>query len=87
MADQRDRDRARRTSGVLDLSHTEGGADVGRSREELRRRRLLRLIAVGRRCRPRSSGAASSTADPFDLFQLPHVDPLVLVARRCSSSC
>ena len=64
-------------SGVLDLSHTEGGADVGRSREELRRSRLLRLIVwVG--LPTAFLWYRIIDGRPFDLFRLPSVDPLLL---------
>jgi cell division protease FtsH len=65
------------TSGVLDLSHTEGGADVGRSREEMRRSRLLRLIVwVG--LPTAFLWYRILDGRPFDLFRLPSVDPLLL---------
>ena len=64
-------------SGVLDLSHTEGGADVGRSREELRRSRLLRLIGwVG--LPTAFLWYRILDGRPLDLFRLPSVDPLLL---------
>ena len=65
-------------SGELDLTQTAGGADVGRSREEMRRARLLRVVL--------GVGAPTAflwyrilTGHPVDLFVLPHVDPLVVV--------
>jgi cell division protease FtsH len=65
------------TSGVLDLTHTEGGADVGRSREEMRRSRLLRLIVwVG--LPTAFLWYRILDGRPFDLFRLPSVDPLLL---------
>jgi cell division protease FtsH len=64
-------------SGVLDLSHTEGGADVGRSREELRRSRLLRLIGwVG--LPTAFLWYRILRGNPVDVFWLPSIDPLLL---------
>jgi cell division protease FtsH len=66
------------TERFLDLSHTEGGADVGRSREEMRRSRLLRIVVI--------VGIPTVflwyrilRGDPFNPFQLPHIDPLLVV--------
>jgi cell division protease FtsH len=66
------------TERFLDLSQTEGGADVGRSREEMRRSRLLRIVVV--------VGIPTAflwfrilRGDPFNPFQLPHIDPLLVV--------
>src|SRR5215218_5506233 len=64
-------------AGVLDLSHPEGGADVGRSREVMRRSRLLRLILwVG----PPTAflWLRILQGRPVDLFWLPQIDPLLL---------
>lgn len=61
----------------LDLTATGDGADVGRSREQMRRSRLLRVVVV--------VGAPTAwlwyrilTGDPVDVFRLPSVDPLLL---------
>ena len=65
-------------SGVLDLSNIDGGADVGRSREELRRSRLLRIVVL--------AGLPTVylwyrilSGHPINLLTFPHVDPLVVV--------
>lgn len=64
------------TGGFVDLEATADGGDVGRSREELRRTRLLRLVVWG--------GPVVAylwyrigVGEPLDLFRLPHFDPLV----------
>ena len=75
------------TGGFVDLEATADGGDVGRSREELRRTRLLRLVLWG--------GPVVAylwyrivVGEPLNVFDLPHVDPLLLmpaiffVARR-----
>ena len=61
-------------TGVLDGA----GADVGRSREEMRRSRLLKIVVL--------AGIPTAylwyrilSGHPLDLFQLPSVDPLVMV--------
>jgi cell division protease FtsH len=66
------------TERFLDLTHTEGGADVGRSREEMRRGRLLRIVVI--------VGIPTVflwyrilRGDPFNPFRLPHVDPLLII--------
>ena len=66
------------TGGFVDLEATADGGDVGRSREELRRSRLLRLVVWG--------GPAVAylwyrilVGNPLNLFDLPHVDPLMLM--------
>ena len=66
------------TSGFLDLTHTEGGADVGRTREEMRRGRLLRIVVL--------VGVPTAylwyrilRGNPFDPFQLPSVDPMLII--------
>ncbi|MDQ1602855.1 MAG: cell division protease FtsH [Actinomycetota bacterium] len=63
---------------VLDLTQTAGGADVGRSREEMRRHRLVRLIVL--------VGIPTAylwyrigVGRPLNLFNLPHLDPLILM--------
>jgi cell division protease FtsH len=63
---------------VLDLTRTEGGADVGRSREEMRRLRLLRIVVL--------VGLPTSylwyrilSGNPLNPFQLPTIDPLLLI--------
>lgn len=62
----------------LDLTVTAGGADVGRSREEMRRSRLLRIVVL--------VGLPTAflwyrilRGDPVDPFRLPSVDPLLLI--------
>src|SRR4051794_23196565 len=66
------------TERFLDLSQTAGGADVGRSREEMRRGRLLRIVVV--------VGIPTAflwyrilRGQPFNLFNLPHVDPMLVI--------
>jgi ATP-dependent Zn protease len=66
------------TERFLDLSQTAGGADVGRSREEMRRSRLLRIVVV--------VGIPTAflwyrilRGEPFNLFNLPHVDPMLVI--------
>src|SRR5689334_182993 len=66
------------TGGFVDLEATADGGDVGRSREELRRTRLLRLVLWG--------GPVVAylwyrilVGHPLDLFWFPRVDPLVLM--------
>jgi cell division protease FtsH len=63
---------------VLDLTQTAGGADVGRSREEMRRHRLVRLIVL--------VGIPTAylwyrigVGRPLNVFNLPHLDPLILM--------
>ncbi len=65
-------------SGELDFTQTAGGADVGRSREEMRRSRLLRVVLV--------VGVPTVylwyrilSGHPVNLFVLPTIDPLVVV--------
>ena len=65
-------------SGVLDLTQTAHGADVGRSREEMRRSRLLRIIVL--------VGIPTvflwyriAVGHPINWFQLPSIDPLLLI--------
>ena len=64
--------------GVLDLDGATGGADVGRSREEMRRSRLLKVVVF--------VGIPTAflwyrilDGHPMNLLQLPHVDPLLLI--------
>ncbi|MEO7979841.1 MAG: AAA family ATPase [Sporichthyaceae bacterium] len=64
--------------GLVDLEATADGGDVGRSREELRRTRLLRLVLWG--------GPVVAylwyriaAGNPVDLLQFPHVDPLIIM--------
>jgi ATP-dependent Zn protease len=66
------------TTGVLDLSQAAGRADVGRSREEMRRIRLLRIIVF--------VGIPTAylwyriyRGDPVNLFNLPSIDPMLLI--------
>ena len=66
------------TGGFVDLEATADGGDVGRSREELRRTRLLRLVVWG--------GPVVAylwyrilVGDPLNLFDMPHIDPMVLM--------
>jgi cell division protease FtsH len=66
------------TERFLDLSQTAGGADVGRSREEMRRGRLLRIVVF--------VGIPTVflwyrilRGNPFNPFQLPHVDPMLVI--------
>ena len=65
-------------SGFLDLTSTVGGADVGRTREEMRRARLIRIIVL--------VGVPTAflwyriaSGNPFNIFNLPSVDPLLLI--------
>ena len=65
-------------TGFLDLSQTAGGADVGRSREEMRRKRLTRIVVL--------VGVPTAflwyrivAGNPVDLFNVPSVDPLLLI--------
>ena len=64
--------------GSADLVMRHGSADVGRSREQLRRKRLLTLLLV--------IGPPTAflwwrllSGDPLNLFNLPSIDPLILV--------
>src|SRR4051794_2835296 len=66
------------TGGFVDLEATADGGDVGRSREELRRTRLLRLVLWG--------GPVVAylwyrivVGEPLNVFDLPHIDPLLLM--------
>ena len=65
-------------SGFLDLTTTVGGADVGRTREEMRRGRLIRIIVM--------VGVPTAylwyriaSGNPLNIFNLPSVDPLLLI--------
>ena len=65
-------------SGFLDLTRTVGGADVGRTREEMRRGRLIRIIVM--------VGVPTAylwyrivSGNPLNIFNLPSVDPLLLI--------
>ncbi len=64
--------------GLVDLEATADGGDVGRSREELRRTRLLRLVLWGG---PLVAYLwfRIAAGNPVDLFRFPHVDPLILM--------
>jgi cell division protease FtsH len=65
-------------TGFLDLTQTAGGADVGRSREEMRRKRLTRIVVM--------VGVPTAflwyrilSGNPVDLFNLPSVDPMLVI--------
>jgi ATP-dependent Zn protease len=65
------------TAEVIDLPLIGGQADVGESRERLRRRRLLVLIAW---CGPVTAYLwwRILRDDPLNIFQMPHIDWLVM---------
>jgi len=65
-------------SSFLDQTGTVGGADVGRTREEMRRQRLIRIIVmVGIPTAYLWYRIASG--NPVNIFNLPSVDPLLLI--------
>ncbi len=65
-------------SSFLDQTGTVGGADVGRTREEMRRERLIRIIVmVGIPTAYLWYRIASG--NPLNIFNLPSVDPLLLI--------
>jgi cell division protease FtsH len=73
-----DTQKAETGTAFLDLSQTTGGADVGRSREEMRRSRLLRIVVI--------VGIPTAflwyrilIGHPIDPFRLPNIDPLMLM--------
>jgi hypothetical protein len=80
MADMQKADMPKAETGTafLDLSQPVGGADVGRSREEMRRSRLVRIVVF--------VGIPTAflwyrilDGNPVDPFHLPNIDPLLLM--------